>query len=193
MLENCLLVWGKAPWYIHTLGIGAVSQSLSCVQVFANSWTEICEALLFPTVSWSLLRFICIELVMLSGHFILCCSFHLLPSIFSSIRVFSSELALCTRWPKYWSFSFRPSNEYSGLISFRIDLFDLLAVQGTLESLYNHHISEASIVQHLAFFTVQLSHLYVTTRKTIVFIIWTYLNKVMLLLFKMLSWWWFSH
>ena len=149
--------YGESPWHTHTVGIGAlVAESLSCVQVFANSWTAIREALLSPTVSQSLLRFISIELVTLSSHFILCCSFHLLPSVFSSIRVFSSELALCIRWPKYWSFSFRPSNEYSGLISFRIDLFDLLAAQGTLESLHHHHTLEASVLQHLAFFTVQL-------------------------------------
>ena len=113
-----------------------------------------------------------------SNHFILCHPFFLLPSIFPSIRVFSSDSALCIRWPKDWSFSFRisPSNEYSRLISFRIDWFDLLAVQGTLKSLLQHHNSKASIFQHSAFFIVQLSHLYMTTGKTIALTIWTILS-----------------
>ena len=113
-----------------------------------------------------------------------------LPSIFPSIRVFSNELALCIRWPKYWSFSFSisPSNEYSGLISFRMDWFDLLAVQGTLKSLLQHYSLKASILQHSAFFMVQLSHPHMTTRETIALIIWIFFSKEMSLLFNMLSW-----
>ena len=124
-----------------------------------------------------------------SNHLILCHPLLLLPSIFPSIRVFSYELALCIRWPKYWSFSFSisPSNEYSGLISFRIDWFDLLAVQRTLKSLLQHHSSKASILQHSAFFVVQLSHPYMTTSRTIVLTRWTFAGKVMSLLFNMLS------
>ena len=121
-----------------------------------------------------------IELVMPSNHLIFCHPFLLLPSIFPSIRVFSNELALCNRWPKYWSFtlSISPSNEYSGLISFRIDWLDLLAVQGTLKSLLQHHSSEASILQRSVFFMVQLSCLYVTTRKITALTIWTFVGKV---------------
>ena len=118
-----------------------------------------------------------------------CCPLLLLPSIFPSIRVFSNESVLHIRWPKYWSFSFSisPSNEYSGLISFRIDWLDLLAVQGTLRSLFQHHSSEASILRRSAFFTVQLSHPYMTTGKTIALTRWTFVGKVMSLLFNMLS------
>jgi len=114
-------------------------------------------------------KFMSIELVMPSNHLILCCPLLLLPSIFPSIRVFSNESAVQTRWPKYWSFSFSfsPSNEYSGLISYKIDWFDLLAVQGILKSLLQHHSSKASILQHSVFFMVQLSHPYMTTGKTI--------------------------
>ena len=124
-----------------------------------------------------------------SSHLILCCPLLLLPSIFPSIRVFSNESALCIRWPKYWSFSFSiiPSKEISGLISFRMDCLDLLAVQGTFKSLLQHHSSKASILQHSAFFTVQLSHPYVTTEKTIALTRWTFVGKVMSLLFNMLS------
>ena len=137
----------------------------------------------------SLLRFISIELVMPSNYLILCHPFLLLPSIFPSIRVFSSESVLCIRWPKYWSFNFSisPSNEYSGLISFRMDWFDLLAVQGTLKSLLQHHSSKASILQHSAFFTIQLSHPYMTTGKTIALTRQTFVGKVMSLLFNILS------
>ena len=123
---------------------------------------------------------------MLSNHLILCCPFLLLPSIFPSIRVFYSELALPIRWPKHWCFSFsnHPSNEYSGLSSFRIDWFDLLAVQGSLKSLLQHHNSKASILWHSAFFMAQLSHLYITTGKTVVLTIQTFVGKVMSLLFN---------
>ena len=128
-----------------------------------------------------------IELVMPSNHLILYLPLLLPPSIFPSIRVFSSESVLCIRWPKYCSFSISPSNVYSGLISFRIDWFDLLAVQGTLKSLHQHHSSRASILRRSAFFMVQLSHPYMTTGKTIVLTRWTFGRKVMSLLFNMLS------
>ena len=128
-----------------------------------------------------------IDSVMLSNHLSLCHPLLLLPSIFSSIRVFSSESALPIRWPKYCSFSISPSNEFSGLISYRIDWFDLLAVQGTLESLPQHYISKASILWCSAFFVVQLSHLYMTTGKTIVLTIRTYVSRMMSLLFNTLS------
>ena len=145
-----------------------VVRLLSPVQLFVNPWTE-GQASLSSTISWSLLKLMSIESVMPSNHLILCCPFLLSPLIFLSMRVFSSELALCIRWPKYQSFSFNtsPSNEYSGLISFRIDWFDLLAIQGTLTSLLNHHNSKTSILQCSALFMVQLSHLYMTTVKTI--------------------------
>ena len=130
-----------------------------------------------------------IELVMPSNHLILCHPLLLLPSIFPSIRAFSNESALHIRWPIYWSFSFNisPSNLHPGLISFRMDCWDLLAVQGTLKSLLQHHSSKASILRHSAFFMVQISHLYMTTRKTIALIIWVFVGKVMLLLFDTLS------
>ena len=132
-----------------------------------------------------------IELVMPSSHLILCPPLLLLPPIFPSIRIFSNESTLRMRWPKYWCFSFSisPSNEHPGLISFRMDLLDLLAVQGTLKSLLQHHSSKASIFRHSAFFTVQLSHPYMTTGKTIALTRRTFVGKVMSLLFKMLSRW----
>ena len=141
------------------------------------------------TISQSLLELISIESVMSSNHLILCHPLLLLPSIFPSIRVFSNESALCIRWPKYWSFGFSTSthNEYSGLISFRIDWFDFLAVQGTLKSLLQHHSSKGSVLQHSAFFMVQLSHLYMTTGETIAMTIWAFAIKVMSLLFNTLS------
>ena len=124
---------------------------------------------------------------MLSNHLTLCCPLLLLPSIFPSTRVFSNESALRIRWPKYWSFSFNisPSNEHAGLISFRMDWLDRLAVQGTLKSLLQHHTSKASILQHSAFFIVQLSHPYMTTGKTIALTRWAFVDNVMSLLFKM--------
>ena len=132
--------------------------------------------------------FIFIESVMPSNHLILCCPLLLLPSVFPSIRVFSNESVLHIRWPKYWSFSFSisPSSEYSGLISFRMDWLDLLAVQGPLKSLLQHHSSKASVLQHSAFFVVQLSHPYLTTGKTIALTRRTFVGKVMSLLFNML-------
>ena len=131
-----------------------------------------------------------IESLMPSNHLILCCPLLLPPSIFPFIRVFSTELTLYIRWPKHWSFSFSisSSNEYSGLISFRIDWFDLLAVQGTLKSLLQHHSSKASILQYLGFFMVPLSHPYMATGKTIALTIWAFIGKVMSLLLNMLSW-----
>ena len=122
-----------------------------------------------------------------SNHLILCCPLLFLPSIFPSIRVFSYESVLHIRWPKYWNFSISPSNEYSGLISFRMDWFDLLVVQGTLKSLLQYHSSKASILQHSAFFIVQLSHPYMTIGKTIALTRWTFAGKVISLLFIMLS------
>ena len=139
--------------------------------------------------SWNPHKPMPIELVMPSSHLILCRPLLLLPPVPPIIRVFSNESALCTRWPKYWSFSFSisPSNEHPGLISFRMDWLDLLAVQGTLKSLLQHHSSKASILQCSAFFTVQLSHPYMTTGKTIALIRWTFVGKVMSLLFNMPS------
>ena len=135
---------------------------LSCVQFFAIPWTAACQASLSITNAWSLLKLMSIELVMPSNHLILCCPLLLLPSIFSSIRVFSNESVLHIMWPKYWSFSFSisPSNESSGLISFRMDWLDLLEAQGTLKSLLQHHSSKASVLWHSAFFIVQLSYPY---------------------------------
>ena len=147
-------------------------------------WTTTRQASLSITNSWSLLKLMSIESVMPSNHLILCCPL-LPPSIFSSIKVFSNESVLCIRWPKHWSFSFSisPSNEYSGLISFRIDWLDLLAVQGTLKSLLQHHSSKASILLRSAFFIVQLSYPYMTTGKTIALTRQTFVGKVMSLLF----------
>ena len=145
----------QSRWIATFLTIGGVSsvQSLSCVQLSATPWTAACQASLSITNSRSLLKLMSIDLVGPSNHFILCRPLLLLPSIFPSIKVFSNESVLCIRWPKYWSFSFRisPSNEYSGLISFRIDWFDLLAVQGTLKSLFQQ------TVQRHQFFGTQLS------------------------------------
>ena len=162
---------------------------LSHVQLFATPWTAAHQAFLSFTISWSLLKFIAIELMMPSNHLILCRPLLLFPSIFPSIRVFSNESSLHIRWLKYWSFSLSisPSNEYSGLISFRIDWLDLLAVQGTLKSLLQHHRSKASVLQCSVFFMVQLSHPYMTTGKTIALTIRTFVSKVMSLLFNILS------
>ena len=144
-------------------------QSLSRVQLFATPWIAALKASLSITNSWSLPKLMSIELVMPSSHLILCRPLLLLPPIPPSIRVFSNESTLPMRWPKYWSFSFSisPSKEHPGLVSFRMDWLDLLAVQGTLKSLLQHHNSKASVLRHSAFFTVQLSHPYVTTGGTI--------------------------
>ena len=150
-------------------------------------WTAACQASLSITISWSLPKLVSVESVMQSNHLILGHPLLLLPSIFSSIRVFSNE-SFCIRWPKYWSFNINisPSNEHPGLISFGMDWLDLLAVQGTLKSLLQHHSSKASI-QHSAFFIVQLSHPYMTTGKTIALTRRTFVDKVMSLIFNMLS------
>ena len=164
----------------------SVVQLLSCVCLFASPWTAAHQAPLSISNSQSLLKLMSIESAIPSNHLILCRPL-LLPSIFPSIRVFSKESVLHIRWPKYWSFSFNisPSNEYSGLIS--IDWLDLLAVQGTLKSLLQHHSSKASILWCSAFFMVQLSHPYMTTGKTIALTRWTFVGRVMSLLFNMLS------
>ena len=162
-------------------------QLLSPVWLFVTPWTAACHPSL-STIFWSLLKLMSVESVMPSTHLILCHPLFLLPSTFPSITVFSSELALHVRWPKYWSFSISPSSAYSGLISFRIDWFDL-AVQGTLRSLLQHHSSKASIFRCSTFFTVQLSHSYMTTGKTIALTRQTFLGKVMsLLLICYLGW-----
>ena len=165
------------------------SVSLSCVRLFATPWTAEPQASLSFTNTQSSLRLMSIESVMPSNQLILCCALLLLPLIFPSIRVFSKKSVLRIRWPKHWSFSFSisPSNEYSGLISFRMDWLDLLAVQGTLKSLLQHHSSKASILQCSAFFIVQLSYPYMTPGKTIALTRWTFVGKVMSLLFNMLS------
>ena len=162
---------------------------LSHVQLFVTPWIAAHQAPLSFTVSRSLLRFMSVVLVMPSNHLILCHPLLFLPSIFPSIRVFSNESVLHIRWPKYWSFSFSisPSNECPGLISFRMDWLDLLAIQGIHKSLLQHHSSKASILWCSAFFIVQLSHPYMTTGKTIVLPIRTFVGKVMSLLFNMLS------
>ena len=154
-------------------------QSLSCIQLFVTPWTAASQASLSITNSRSLLKFMSIESMMLSNHLILCCLLLLQPSIFPSIRVFSNESVLRFRWPKHWNFSFSisPSNEHSQLISFRIDWFDLLVVQGTLKSLLQHHSSKASILQCSAFLMVQLSHPYMTTGKAIALTIRTFVGK----------------
>ena len=173
----------KRFWYLYCCVV--VVQSLSFVWLFMTPWAAAHQASLSFTISQSLLKLMSFELVMPSNHLILCCPLLLLPSIFPSIRVFSDELVLHIRWPKYWSFCISPSNEYSGLISFRTDWFDL-AVQGTLKSILQHHSSKASILQCSAFFMVQLSHLYMTTGKTIA-LTSDFVSKVMSLLFNMLS------
>ena len=168
----------------HRLSQFSSIQSLSCVRLFATPWTAAHQASLSTTNSWSLLKLIYIRLVMPSNHLIFCHPFLFLSSFFPSIRVFSKESVLCIRWPKYWHFSFNisPSNEYSGLISFRMNWLDLLAVQETVKRLLQHHSSKASILWHSAFFTVQLSHPYMTTGKTIALTRRTFVGKVMFLL-----------
>ena len=165
------------------------SSVVHSVQFFATPRIAACQASLSITNYWSLLRLMSIELVMPSIHLILCRLLFLLPSIFPSIRVFSNESVLCIRWPKDWSFSFTisPSSEYSGLISFRIDWFGLLAVQETLKSILQHHSSKASILWHSAFFIIQLSYPYLATGKTIALTRCTFISKVMSLLLNMLS------
>ena len=164
-------------------------QSLSCVWLFVTPWTAARQASLSITNSQGSTKPTSIESVIPSNHLILSCPLLLLPSIVPSIRVSSNDSVLHIRWPKYWSFSFiiSPSNEHPELISFRMDWLDLLAVQGTLKSLFQHHSSKASIPWHSVFFIVQLSHPYMTTGKTIALTRWTFVGKVMSLLFNMLS------
>ena len=171
------------------LGSRIVVQSLSHVQIFVTLWTAVHQEPLFFSISQSLLKFMSIALVIPSNHLILCHPLLLMPSIFSSIRVFSNESVLHIGWPKYRSFSFSisPSKEYSGLISFRIDWLNLLSVQGTLISLLQHHSSKASFLLRSTFFIVQLSHPYMTTGKNIALTRRTFVSKVMSLLFNMLS------
>ena len=161
-----------------------VAQSLSCIQLFGIPWTAACQASLSYIISHSLLKLMSLESVMPSNNFILCRSLLLLPSVFPRIRVFSKESALCIRWPKYWGFSTSHSNDYSGLTSFRIDWFDVLAVQGTHKSLLQNHSWKASILQCPAFFMVQLSNPYMTTGKTLALTIQTFVSKVISLFFN---------
>ena len=177
------------------LGVGQSEASFCCcsvfshVQLFATSWTAARQASLSFTISQSLLKLMSIELVLPSNHLTLCRPLLFLLSIFLSIRVFSNESALPIRWPKYWSFSFSisPSNEYSGLISFKIHWFDLLAIQKTLKSLLQHHDSKALIFQCLAFFLIPLLRLHTTVGETIALTIWTWSAKQMSRLFNTLS------
>ena len=164
-------------------------QLLSRVWLFATPWIAARQASLSITNTQSSLKLTSIESVMPSSHLILCHPLLIHPSIFPSIRVFSNESALCIRWPKYWSSSFNssPSNEHPGLITFRMNWLDLLAVQEILKTLLQHHSSKASILQHSAFFIVHHSHPYMTTEKTIALTRWTFVDKVMSLLFNMLS------
>ena len=164
-------------------------QMLSHVQLVATPWTAACQASLSITSSWSFLKLMSIESGMQSNHLILCHPLLLPPLVVPSIRVFVNESALHIGWPKCWNFSFSisPSNEYSGLISFRMDWLDLLAVQGTLKCLLQQHSSKAPILLHSAFFIVQISYPYMTAGKTITLTRWTFVGKVMSLLFNMLS------
>ena len=164
-------------------------QPLGHVQLFATPWTAVRQASLSIINSWSMLKLVSNKSVRPSNHLILCRPLLFPPSIFPSIIVFSNESVLCIRWLKYWSFSFSisPSNEHPVLVSFRMDWLDLLAVQGTLKSLLQHHSSKASILWCSVFFMVQLLHPYMTTGKTIAFTMWTFVGKVMSLLFNMLS------
>ena len=191
LLYNTVLVlpyidmnWLKF-FYRQKVGRQHVVQLLSRVWLFATPRTTAHQASLSFTISQSLLKLMSIESVMPSNHLVLCWSLFLLPSVFPSIRVFSNKLALHIRWSKYWSFSISPSNEYSGLISFRIDLFVLPEVLGSLNSLL--HSSKASILWCSAFFMVQLSHSYMTTGKTIALTIWTFVGKVVSCFLNMLS------
>ena len=183
-MKNIFFVKGvKLSFVMH------FSSIVSCVRLSANPWTAASQASLSITNTRSLLKLISIKSVMVSNHFILCCPLLLVLSVFPSIRVFSNESVLCIRWPKYWSFScsIRPSSEYSGLISFRMDWLYLLAVQGTLKSPLQHHSPKASILRLSAFFTVQLSHPYMTNGKPIALTRLTFVGKVMSLVFNMLS------
>ena len=180
------LIWLNCSYYPMLISSALL---LSHVWLFATPWIAACQTSLSINNSRNPPKPMSIELVMPSNHLILCCPLLLPPSIFPSIRVFSNESALRIRWPKYWSFSFNisPTNEHPGLIFFRMDWLDLLPVQGTLKSLLQHHSSKASILWCSAFFIIQLSHPYKTIGKTIALTRWTFVDKVMSLLFKMLS------
>ena len=182
-----IIVLSEQAQQRKTISVSSI-QSLSHVRLFVTPWTAARQTSLSITNSWSLLKLMSIELVMPSDLVVLCHPLLLPPSIFPSIRVFSNESVFPIRWPKYWSFSFNisPYSEYSGLISFRMDWLDLLAVQGTLKGLLQHHSSKASILRHSAFFTVQLLHPYMTTGKIIALTRRTFVGKVMSLLFNML-------
>ena len=187
-----VLLVSSSPWLVPGILPCTVSQSvqlLSCVQLSVPTWTAAHQDSLSITNSRSLPKLMSTESVIPSNHLILCCSLLLLPSIFPIIRVFSNESALRIRWPKYWSFSFNisSSNEHPALISFRMDWMNLLAVQGTLKSLLEHHSPKASILQCSAFFIVQLSHPYMTTGKTKALTRWAFVDKIMPLPFNMLS------
>ena len=192
-LNTCVLgtvrATGGTSGAIDQVTVLDTVQSLSRVQLFGTPWTAACQAPLSITNSWCLFKFTSIELVLPSDFLILFHPLLLPPLIFPSIRVFSNEPVLHIRWPKYWSFNFSisSSNEYSGLISFRMDWLDLLAVHGTLKSLLQHHSSKASILCCSAFFIVQLSHPYMTTGKTMALTRWTFVGKEMSLLFNMPS------
>ena len=190
-MKRSPMSWGVKWSRVVKLYINVFSsvESLSCVQLFATSWTAAFQASLSITNSQSLLKLMSIVSVMPSNHLILCRPLLLPPSVFPSIRVFSNESVLHIGWTKYWSFSFNisPSNEHPGLISFTADWLDLLAVQGTLKSLLQHHGSKASVLQCSASLIVQLSHPYITTGKTIALTRWTFVGKVTSLLFNILS------
>ena len=175
--HKCIFIfWLK--WDLYSISVSVPVQSLSCVRLFATLWTAACQASLSFTIFWILLKFMSVESLMPYNHLILCCPLFLLPSILTSIR-----------WPKYWSFSFSisPSNECSGLISFRMDWLDHLAFQETVKSLLQHHSWKASVLRPSAFFIVQLSHPYMTTGKTIALTRRAFVGKVMSLLFNILS------
>ena len=175
----CTIIILFCKWKNYLKKFSSV-QLLSHVQLFVTPWTAARQASVSITNSRSLLKLLSIESVLPSNHLILCRPLLLPPSIFPIIRVFSKESVLCIRWPKYWSFSFsiRPSNEYSGLVSFRMNWLDLLTVQGTLNSVLQHHRWKASVLRCSAFFIVQLSHSYMTTGTTIALARWTFLEKV---------------
>ena len=187
MANVCYIHYYLKPWIYQSHF--SSTQLLSYVWLFVTPWTAAHQASLSITTSRSSLKLMSIKSVMPSSHLFFCHPLLLLPPIPPSIRIFSSESTLRTRWPKYWSFSFSisPSNEHPGLISFRMDRLDLRAGQGTLKSLCQHHSSKASVFRRSAFFTVQLSHPYMTTGKTISLTRWTFVGKVMSLLFNMLS------
>ena len=187
MRTGCL-IYVSFTLYFFSVQFSSI-QLLSRVWLFETPWIAARQASLSITNSWSSLKLTSIESVMPSIHLILCCPLLLLPPNPPSIRVFSNESTLHMRWPKYWNFSLSiiPSKEHRGLISCRMDWLDLLAVQGTLKSLLQHHSEKASILQHSAFFTIQLSHPYMTTGKTIALTRWTFVGKVMSMLFKSIT------